>query len=196
MKLALVILVAGAALFPPAARSQVSHAGGEGIFDVRTATVPGARTIRVGLTGARYVVHPEDEVFIRSDRSVWDLGLSVCGGVNGWLEVFGRADAVFFSVEDNTPISPSDGLAGAKALLPWGGNWVEAAVLGSLNIPWGNRERGFYSDSFDPAIFALVTVPLPETSLHHVRASAFQCWLSLLRRRARENVRRQAHLLS
>lgn len=154
----------GAALFPQIARSQTSNAGGEGLFDVRTATVPAAGTIRIGFTGARYVVHPEDEVFIRSDRSVWDMGLSMCGGLMGWLEVFGRADAVFYSVEDYTPISPADGLIGGKFLLPWGGKWVEACALGSLNIPWGNRKRGFSSESVDPSIAALITVPLPESN--------------------------------
>jgi hypothetical protein len=160
------ILVAGAALFPQAARSQTSNAGGEGLFDVRTATVPARGTVHLGFTGSRYVVHPEDEVFIRSDRSVWDMGLSVSGGVLGWLEVFGRADAIFYSFEDNTPISPADGLLGAKALLPWGGKWIEACALGSLNLPWGNRARGYSSDAFDPEVSALITVPLPESNLY------------------------------
>jgi hypothetical protein len=159
------MLVAGAALLPQAARSQASNAGGEGLFDVRTATVPASGTFHLGFTGARYIVHPEDDEFIRSDRTVWDMGLSMSGGIGNWLEVFGRTDAVYYSAEDETPISPADGLLGAKGLLPWGGKWVEACVAGSVNLPWGNRSRGFSSDSIDPSVAALITVPLPESNL-------------------------------
>ena len=165
MKHALVMLVAGAVLFPQSARPQTSNAGGEGLFDVRTATVPAAGTIHLGYTSALYTVHPQDEVFIRSDRTVWDMGLSISGGLLGWLEIFGRADGVYYSGEEGTPISSADGLAGAKVLLPWGGKWVEACVAGSLNIPWGNRNRGYSSDSIDPEVAAIVTVPLPESNV-------------------------------
>jgi hypothetical protein len=162
LKRVLTFLAAGAILAPLPARSHASHAGGVGLFDVRTATVPAHRTIHLGLTGTHYVVHPEDEVFLRSDRSVWDGGLSISGGVLGWLELFARADAVFYSVDDYTPISLADGLLGAKAQLPWRGRWIEPSVLGSLNLPWGTRGRGYSSDSIDPALAAVITIPLPD----------------------------------
>ncbi len=158
-------LLAGAALAAAApASSQSSHAGGEGLFDVRSAFVPAAGTLRVGLTGARYVVHPAEDPATRLERSVWDGGLAVNGGFAGWLEVFGRADAVFYSAGDYTPISPSDGLLGAKASLPWRGRGLETAALAGVNLPWGNRGRGYTSESFDPSVAVLATLTLPESS--------------------------------
>lgn len=159
-------LLAGMALLAPLpVRSQLSHAGGEGLVDVRSATIPVAGTMRVGLTGLRYIVHPEEDPVTRTDRSVWDGGLTVDAGIRDWLEVYGRFDAVFYSVESYTPFSQTDGLLGAKALFPWGGRWLETAALASVNLPWGNRGRGYTSESLDPEVALLATVPLPESNL-------------------------------
>lgn len=37
-------------------------------------------------------------------------------------------------------------------------------MLGRVNLPWGQRERGFSTDGWDPALTALFTLRLPESS--------------------------------
>ncbi len=144
---------------------QTSHAGGEGLFDVRAATVPYPGSFRIALTGARYRVHPEQDPESGLERTVWNGGLTGSVGALGWLEAFGRYDAVFYSAGDKTPISPADGLLGGKALLPWSWRGVGTAVAASTTIPWGNVGRGYTSDTFDPALQLITTIPLPESSM-------------------------------
>jgi hypothetical protein len=158
------LFIAGACLVGRPSFGQTSHAGGEGLFDVRSATVPSAGSYRIALTGARYRVHPEEDPESGLERTVWNGGFTGAVGALDWLEIFGRYDAVFYSAGDDTPISPADGLVGGKALLPWSWHGVQSAVAGSTTIPWGNVGRGYTSDAFDPALQLITTIPLPESS--------------------------------
>ncbi len=55
-------------------------------------------------------------------------------------------------------------MIGAKFALPGRIKWLATGVDANISIPVGNRTRGFSTDSWDPSITALFTVPLPESN--------------------------------
>lgn len=165
MKLRIAALALGlACAVSTSARGELSREGGTGLVDVRTTDSPKVGTWRIGFNSLRYIVHPEEDPKTRSDRSVWDGGISACYGLREGIELFAQADAVFYSVGDYTPISPADGRVGAKVLLPWRRAPIETAVAGSLNLPWGNEGRGYTSRSLDPALQFVAMFPLPDSN--------------------------------
>jgi hypothetical protein len=149
------------------ASAQPSQAGGEGLFDVRTAAVPVSRSFSAALTGTRYVINPDqypERFHITQDLSVLAGGISLSGGIADRVEAFARFDAVRTKRGDLLSFAPSDGLLGVKVALPWGGRWMQTGLLASGKLSWGNRRRGFSTGSLDPELTALVTVPLPESN--------------------------------
>jgi hypothetical protein len=144
-----------------------SHAGGGGLFDVRTAAVPVPRSLSVGLTGTRYGIDPDqypERLHITEDLSVLAGGISLSGGIADRIEAFARFDVVRTKRGSELSFAPSDGLLGVKIALPWGGKWLQTGLLASGKLSWGNRERGFSTESLDPELTALFTVPLPESN--------------------------------
>ncbi len=165
MKLLRSALLAGASCFVAwPSFAQTSHAGGEGLFDVRTATVPASGAFRIALTGARYSVHSTEDPVSGEERDVWSGGVTGAVGWRGWLEVFGRADGVHESLGNDASGGGADGLVGAKVRLPWSWGGVQTAVAASTSIPWGSEGLGYGSGSYDPALQAIATIPIHESS--------------------------------
>ena len=150
----LLLLSARADAFP-------SYAGGDGLFDVRTALVPPARAWAVSLGGAYYSLD-DRQVPVGPAKDVLDGGLTLSVAFLDRVEVFARFGAAGTADSVSTVFSIRDGLLGSKVGLPWGPSWLATAALGTLNLPWGKRERGFSTGSVDPSLSALFTFAIPE----------------------------------
>jgi hypothetical protein len=152
---ALLLAAAGAPANP-------SAAGGSGLFDVRSAEVPGSGSFAVQVSGAGYRC---DETGAGSRKvDVADGGLQVAAGVGAWGEVWGHVGAAVLSVgaEDYRAISVRDGRVGAKVRL--GGGRVVPGLAAEASLPWGVRARGFSTGAFEPGVTGLLTLHLPESN--------------------------------
>jgi hypothetical protein len=160
--LPLAVAIAGA-LAPGPALAFASAAGGRGLYDVRSADVPPSGAVDVQVSGSTYGTVETNGLGAR-DVDVTDGALQVDVGLAGIAEVWGSFGSAVLSVdaEDYRAISVRDGRVGAKVRLADGR--VMAGLAMETSLPWGNRPRGFSTDSFDPAVTALLTVPLPESS--------------------------------
>lgn len=151
------------ALAVPVAHGHSAAAGGTGLFDVRSAEVSGTGSVEVQASGVTY----------RSDESnglgfdkvdLVDGLLQVHAGVSRHLEVWTAFGTAYYSVAgaDYRATSIRDGRAGAKIRL--GNGRVVPGLMVETSLPWGVRERGFSTGSFDPAVTGLLTVHLPESN--------------------------------
>ncbi len=138
--------------------------GGEGLLDVRSAPVggPGALGIQIGSWSYQHSAGsvPGD----RQDRFVSDGGLHVTYGIGGWGEAYLRGNLAFFAIDTFKPISNRDAQVGLKVSSPRRYGPVIPGIVLDLNLPVGNRTRGFSTDALDPGLTALFTVPLPESN--------------------------------
>jgi hypothetical protein len=157
------LLAAALLLLAAAAVAAPAPGGGEGLFDVQSARVPPAGSYAVSVTGAAYQVERRREPGSVGDRVVTDGGMQLTVGLGGRLELWARYGAALVSYADDTALSYRDGLVGAKVGL-WRAPWLAAAVSGGVTVPWGNRPRGFSSDSWDPSGALLLTFPLPDSN--------------------------------
>jgi len=155
---------AGAIASCACAHAAPSHHGGDGLFDVLSADVPGAGSWSAAVTGVGYRIHASQEPGATQDRRVWDGGVQVGASFGGWLETWGRYGATLYSDQGEWPIAPSDGSAGAKVALPWRNGWARTGVSARLHLPWGSAARGLSTDALDPNVSALFTFRLPESN--------------------------------
>lgn len=155
--------VAATAWLPSAALAFSSAAGGRGLFDVRAAEVPPAGAVDAQVSGAIYGATESNGIGAR-DVDIVDGSLQLAFGLGGVAEVWGSFGAAVLSIgaEEYRAISTRDGRLGGKIRLADGRVIPGLAV--EANLPWGNRARGFSTDSYDPAVTALLTIPLPESS--------------------------------
>jgi hypothetical protein len=127
---------------------------------VQSARIPRPGSFSVAVTGAAYQVERRREPGSTTDRIVADGGVQLTAALADRLELWWRYDAAL-TRHGSTALSYRDGLAGAKVAV-LRAPWLAAAVAGNVTIPWGNRERGFSSDEWDPSGALLFTVPLSE----------------------------------
>lgn len=140
-----------------------SQAGGTGLWDVRSARVPVPGTFSIQLGATAFRIKPQKVVGNPSDRDLVDGGLQIGWAPIDRLEVWGAFNAALSRYEGESVFSARDGRLGAKYGLVRGKRF-RAAVLGHLNIPVGNRTRGFSTDSVDPNLTAALTFPLPDSN--------------------------------
>jgi hypothetical protein len=145
-------------LLPAPAVAAPAQGGGEGLFEVQSARIPRPGSFSVAVTGAAYQVERRREPGSTTDRTVADGGVQLTAAFADRLEIWGRYGAAL-TRSGTTAFSYRDGLAGAKVALLRGPRLAVAAA-GDVTIPWGNRERGFSSDEWDPSGTLLLTVPL------------------------------------
>jgi len=158
------VLTTSVLLAPGGAVAYPSHSGGTGLFDVLSAHVPVAGSGSLGLAGVAYRVLDQDEPGRFGDRDVVDGGLR--GSLSLWdrVEAWGACDFAYTSVDRASATSVRDGLLGAKLAIPSRVPWIETAVAGRVNLPWGKRSRGFSTGAWDPSVSALVSFHLPESN--------------------------------
>ena len=155
-------LVLVAAAWPaPDAGAHLSQAGGSGLFDVRSAEVPVDRSVTVATTGTLARLRADSET---PRLYIADGGLTASVGVGGRTELYLRAGAAAWHSGSTDIFSYRDGLVGAKLALPGRKRWLATGLDFGLNLPVGSRPRGFSTDSWDPSVTALFTVPLPESN--------------------------------
>jgi hypothetical protein len=142
-----------------------SRAGGEGFYDVRTAEVPDRHSYTVGIAGTGYGIARDQFPGALTDRTVLDGGLQMTYGAGGWAELYAMGGSTFDSAPGPDIFSYGDWLVGGKVALPWRNRWLLTAMAASMRVPLGNRARGLSTDSWDPAVTALLTVPLPESNV-------------------------------
>jgi hypothetical protein len=118
----------------------------------------------LSVSGVFYRLGLDQEPAAFGKRDVYDGSVGLAIGLGKSIEAFGRFNAALYETESAWPLSPRDGVLGAKMSLPGWGRWLRTGVLGRVNLPWGKRERGFSTDGFDPALAALFTVRFPESS--------------------------------
>lgn len=159
---ALVVLLV--ALLPLRVAADTSWAGGEGTFEVRSAAIPPHGSWAITLGGVYYFLNERHDPLAPDGRDVVDGGLLVSTAFRDRVEVFARLGGAVYTNEGETPLSPRDGRIGAKVALPWKTGWLSSAGVVHLNLPWGQRERGFSTGSFDPAIGGALTFELPESN--------------------------------
>ena len=85
-------------------------------------------------------------------------------GAAGFAEIWGTFGAAVLEVdaESYRAISPRDSRLGGKVRVG-GGRWISGLAL-ETSLPTGKRARGFSTDTFDPAVTALLTIALPESN--------------------------------
>jgi hypothetical protein len=156
-------LLALALNLPGAVAAFPSQEGGTGLWDVRSARVPVPGTLSVRLGGTAYRIGADLVAGDPADRDLVDGGLQI-----GWipierLEVWGNVNAAVSRYDGETVFSARDSRIGAKYGLA-DGRRFRAALLGHLNLPVGNRTRGFSTDAIDPNLTAAITLPLPDSN--------------------------------
>jgi hypothetical protein len=149
---------------PRPSHAAPSLAGGEGLLDVRSALTPGPGVLSISTGGLAYRLAEDQDPSFSGERDVVDGALLVSLGIGESIEAFGRLAAALYETPDARPISPRDGALGVKLALPRAGRWLRSGLLGRVNLPWGNRDRGFSTGGLDPALGALCTVRFPESS--------------------------------
>ena len=156
--------VAAAVWSASPARAFTSAAGGRGLFDVRAAEVPASGSLEIQISGVGYTTTESNGLGTPRDVTLADGALQVALGIRGVAEVWGSFGSAVLSIdaEDYRAISVRDGRVGAKVRLADGRLIPGLAVETSL--PWGNVDRGFSTDSYDPTVTALLTIPFPESS--------------------------------
>ncbi|MCA9754118.1 MAG: hypothetical protein KC591_18100, partial [Gemmatimonadetes bacterium] len=156
-------LLLASLLLADVARSLPASAGGTGLWDVRAATVPVAGTFGVQWAFSAYRITQDKVEGTPADRDLVDGGLQLVWSPRSSFEVFGIVNAAMSSYDGDRVFSPRDGRVGGKLRL---GTWrrLETALLAHANLPFGNRTRGFSTDSFDPAVGAAVSWRLPDSN--------------------------------
>jgi hypothetical protein len=152
-----------AALTAPPAASEPSHAGGTGLWDVRTARVPVRGTLAFQLSGTAFRITEDLVEGSPENRDLVDGGFQVSWSPVDRVELFGLYNAAVSSYAGSTSISPRDGRAGLKLGLPGLGPF-RTALVSHLNLPWGSRARGYSTDALDPNVTAALTLPISDSS--------------------------------
>lgn len=155
--LALLPLLTGAAEASP------SHAGGLGLWDVRSAKLPVQGSSSVQLSGVGYRISASEAVGRPADRDLLDGGLQIGYALRDDVELWAHLNAAAFSFDGSSVFSTRDARLGAKYRLPALGR-ASWAIAGHVNVPIGTRDRGFSTGSADPNLTALLTLPLPDSN--------------------------------
>lgn len=145
------------------AEASPSHAGGAGLWDVRSAKLPVQGSYSIQLSGVGYRISASETARRPADRDLLDGGLQVGYAWRDDIELWAHLNAAAFSFDGATVFSPRDARLGAKYRLPALG-WASWALAGHLNVPTGTRDRGFSTGGADPNLTALLTLPLPDSN--------------------------------
>ncbi|MGQ0723091.1 MAG: hypothetical protein ACT4PE_16190 [Candidatus Eiseniibacteriota bacterium] len=152
-----------AAMLPRSAPAQLAQAGGEGLFDVRSAAVPDSGWAALCVSGLRYTVETSREPGATADRDVLDAAVQLSVRWRGRVAAFGRFGATRASNDSSSFAASRDGVAGVQlemSALPLG---IRSGALAAVTLPWGDGARGLSQEALDPSFALLVTVPLGES---------------------------------
>lgn len=147
----------------PDASAFPSAAGGQGLHDVRSADVPSSGDISIQVGAALYRADETNGLGARK-VDLADGGIQLGVGAAGFAEIWGSFGAAVLDIdaESYRAIAPRDSRIGGKIRFG-SGRWMPGLAL-ETSLPTGKRPRGFSTDSFDPAVTALLTVALPESN--------------------------------
>lgn len=157
---------------PGSALAWPALSGGSGLLDVRSADVTARDSFDVQFGAMSYGLSGGTVPGDSEDRTVLDGGLQITWGVTNWAEVWAQGNMAFVAL-GNSEVSNRDGRAGLKVVYPgrvWG---VLPGLVLDLNVPVGDRARGFSTDALDPGVTVLLTVPLPDSNRRSAAALHF-----------------------